>query len=660
MRVSVYMPTKNRVELLQRAVASVLSQTHRELELWVVNDGSTDATAAFLDRASAADSRLKVVHNPTSLGAPASRNIAITRATGDVITGLDDDDTFHPQRIEKLVTAWREHEAVGARFSCLFTQDLLVAPDETEVSKKPARVSYMDLFSYNTLGNQVFTKRQYLIDAGLFDEQMPAWQDLDMFIRLLRTFGPALLVDEPLYILDLAPRDDRISYGNRARIYAAYQRLSGKLSAQPPAARQALFLQLFGRLYGFDFGWRDCREFFRMGLHVRTLKSLGGILLRQRQRKAAVSIAREERGRSAPTLRSGGPRVLMFPKHSNNPYLSTLSERLEQRGAQVEDFTFARAYSERFDVVHIHWPDLHLHARSWWRSIAKQVRLAALLTLLRVRGTRIVWTIHNLKPHERHHTLPEMLFPIWFPRLCTHVIAMTASGLAAAQQEYPPLVRKATAVIPHGHYRDAYPSAASRSASRAQLGLADRFTFLFFGSIRRYKNVPLLIEAFRNLHRQDVQLLIVGQPLKLDIEPLQRSAANDSRIRLHLEFVPERAVPLYMGAADVVVLPFDSILNSGSVLLALSFNRAVLAPRLGSLPEIQHRVGARWVTLYDGPLSTAHLMQAMHQDLIDEGEIADLGAFEWDAITQQTLDLYGTRTQVCDHMQPAKVMPESR
>lgn len=634
MLVSIYMPTKNRLELLQRAVDSVLAQTYRDIELWVVNDGSTDGTAEYLDRISAIDSRLKVVHNAQSVGAPASRNTAIMRSAGMLVTGLDDDDAFHPLRIEKLVDAWQREKSNGTQFSCLFTQDLFVAPDTTETSQKPASVRYHELFRYNTIGNQIFTTRQRMIDAGLFDEQMPAWQDLDMFMRVLHRFGQALLVDEPLYILDLAPRDDRISVGNRARIEAAYRRLSAKWSREPAAARQALFLQLFGRLYGFDFTWADLRTYLRLGLSVRTAKTLGGILWRQRQRS---------RTRSSNV--SGSLRMLMFPKYSDNPYLCTLSERLERHGVEVHDFTFARAFSERFDVLHIHWPDLHLHARSWWRGVAKQARLAALFVLLRLRGTRIVWTVHNLKPHERHHSLPELLFPLWFPRLCTHVIAMTASGLAAAQAEYPPLQNKAAAVIPHGHYRDAYPRAPSRAESRSKLGLADRFTFMFFGNIRRYKNVPALIAAFGQLPRADVQLLIVGQPQKVDVDELRRSVAADRRIRLQLEFVSEQDVPLYMGAADVVVLPFDSILNSGSVLLALSFNRAVLAPRLGSLPEIQQRVGSRWVTLYDGTLSAQHLEDALHHVRVGERDVVDLAAFEWDAITQQTIDFYSARSR---------------
>lgn len=330
----------------------------------------------------------------------------------------------------------------------------------------------------------------------------------------------------------------------------------------------------------------------------------------------------------------------MFPKHGDNPYLRSLVDSLERRGICVDDFSFTRALKQRYDVLHIHWPDLHLHARSSLRALVKHARLALLLVFLRLRDTRIVWTLHNLAPHERHLPLGEFLFPLWFPRLCTHVIALTKNGLAAALAKYPPLRTKTTAVIPHGHYRDAYGAAQSRAQCRDQLGLQHRFTFLFFGNIRPYKNVPLLIEAFRRLPQQDVQLVIAGQPgHMMQTHELQQLAAADPRIRLTLEFIPDDQVPLYVGACDVVVLPFRSVLNSGTVFLALSFNRAVLAPSLGALPEIQNQVGAHWVNLYDGELTTEHLLQAMATRR-GEHEIAELGAFEWNSIGQATAELY--------------------
>jgi len=337
------------------------------------------------------------------------------------------------------------------------------------------------------------------------------------------------------------------------------------------------------------------------------------------------------------------PRVLAFPKHNGTAFLRKYAEVLEEEGATLEEFSFGRALRGRYDVFHIHWPDSHLLTSSWWRALGKHVRLALLMLYLRARGTRIVWMMHNLQAHEKDHWLSSWLFPRWFPQLCTHVIALTGNGLAAARARYPALCRKHAAVIPHGHYRDEYPIRYSRAESRGRLNLAqDRFTLLFFGNIRRYKNVPLLIEAFRALPGRDLQLVIAGQPgvgiEAADIIPLARA---DERIRLQLEFVPESQVPVFLGAADLVVLPFDSVLNSGSVLLALSLNRPVLAPRLGALPEIQKAVSPRWLHLYDGAL-TAELLgntrAALHG--LSEQDRPDLSAFDWAGIAAQTLDLY--------------------
>jgi glycosyltransferase involved in cell wall biosynthesis len=278
--VSVYIPTKNRRGLLQRAAESVLSQRHSALELIVVNDGSTDDTQAYLASLQS-DERVIVLNQAQSLGAPRARNLAIHRARGEFVTGLDDDDLFDVNRIAVCLAQWEVLERRGERFSCLYTQDLVQDREIRFTTRKPERVQHADLFFHNSIGNQIFTRRQYLLDAGLFDEDMPAWQDLDAFMRLVQRHGPALLVDEPLYVLDIEGGRERISAGSKERIIAAYRRLASKSTEHSPALRQALFLQVFSRLYGFRFGRADLHEFRRHGLHARTLRSLARVMFRQ-------------------------------------------------------------------------------------------------------------------------------------------------------------------------------------------------------------------------------------------------------------------------------------------------------------------------------------------------------------------------------------------
>jgi glycosyltransferase involved in cell wall biosynthesis len=265
MLVSVYMPTRNRQELMAAAVASVLTQTYQEVELLVVDDGSTDSTPDLLTRMARSDHRLRVFRNESSRGAPHSRNLAISSASGHWITGIDDDDTFHPARVAAFVSYWQMLEQAGAGFSCVFSQDVYDHGTHLSQTHKQGNLEWNDLFEFNSIGNQAFTLTERLRAVGMFDVEMPAWQDLDVFVRLLKHYGPAKLLDMQLYTLSLVDRPDRISKQRKERILTAFERLAAK---HPDASRkqiQSLFLQVFGDLYGFKPDVADLRRFMSYG-----------------------------------------------------------------------------------------------------------------------------------------------------------------------------------------------------------------------------------------------------------------------------------------------------------------------------------------------------------------------------------------------------------
>src|SRR3954469_6887531 len=106
--VSIYLPTRNRRLLLERAIESALNQTYRNIELVVVDDGSTDDTPLLLDKIRKADQPLISNRNERSLGPSPARNLAVKAAKGFFITGLDDDDEFTPDRIFRFVRHWNE------------------------------------------------------------------------------------------------------------------------------------------------------------------------------------------------------------------------------------------------------------------------------------------------------------------------------------------------------------------------------------------------------------------------------------------------------------------------------------------------------------------------------------------------------------------------
>ena len=265
MLVSIYMPTKNRPDLLRRAVASVLAQTHTNIELLVVDDGSTDDTPAVLQALAEQDKRLRFFRNETSRGAPYSRNLAISAANGQWITGLDDDDTFMPERIASLLAYWQVLEASKAAFSCLYTQDIYDDGHTLVPSQKRGSMGWLDMLEYNVVGNQIFTLTSRVKESGMFDVDMPAWQDLDLFVRVMKQFGPARLLDAALYQLSVDDRPDRISKSKKARIVNAFERISAKHPEVGDTVQQKLFLQVFGKLYGHRPDMNDIKKFISYG-----------------------------------------------------------------------------------------------------------------------------------------------------------------------------------------------------------------------------------------------------------------------------------------------------------------------------------------------------------------------------------------------------------
>lgn len=260
MLISVYMPTRNRVGILQNAVESVLGQSHENVELIVVDDASTDGTEDYLRSRAKRDPRLIYSRNATPLGAPASRNIAIRKALGAFVTGLDDDDQFLPRRLESFLSYWNLLNAAGIRPACLYAQDVwLKNGAHFRTTRKQSSVSAGELFEYNYIGNQVFAPRAYFLEAGLFDEQLPAWQDLEFLIRLLQTFGTGHLLDLPSYLFDATERPDRISL-QEMKIRRAFALVSEKHAGHDPARKKTLFLQMFQDGYtiaprGTDWSW---------------------------------------------------------------------------------------------------------------------------------------------------------------------------------------------------------------------------------------------------------------------------------------------------------------------------------------------------------------------------------------------------------------------
>ncbi len=207
--VTVYIPTKNRLMLLKRAVDSVLTQDYKNLELIIIDDGSTDDTLEYLIEKSQADSRVIYFSNTQSLGACASRNKAIFSARGYFITGLDDDDYFLPGRISGFVKSWPENNLVQGLYS---NAKLIKKNGKVTSVNRPKICTQKKLLIKNYIGSQIFTRTKILRENGGFDINFSAWQDLDLWYRVLGGDNFVMQkVNGATYVIDISHDHERIS-----------------------------------------------------------------------------------------------------------------------------------------------------------------------------------------------------------------------------------------------------------------------------------------------------------------------------------------------------------------------------------------------------------------------------------------------------------------
>lgn len=293
-------------------------------------------------------------------------------------------------------------------------------------------------------------------------------------------------------------------------------------------------------------------------------------------------------------------------------------------GISPSFFSWRRALTTHYDVFHLHWPEYLTRGRTPGRRFAKRALFLALLIKLRLTRTPLVWTVHNAYAHESGGKGEAWLF----------ARVQRAASVAVVMNSTTPLAPGTNSVfIPHGHYRDRFANHKQPASVSGRL--------LYFGIIRPYKNVPALLGVFQEIPEPELTMSIVGKPLSASLEDEVRAASEaDPRVRLELRFVEDRALVREVSEAELVVLPYTEMNNSGALLVALSLNRPVLAPNSPVNKELQSEVGQRWLMLYDGDL-TAEILRAS-LDLVRMGGhgVPDLHGRDWGRVGESYKSAY--------------------
>lgn len=292
-----------------------------------------------------------------------------------------------------------------------------------------------------------------------------------------------------------------------------------------------------------------------------------------------------------------------------------------------------------------------------WNNKFEYFDRTLLMLWYRVLGKRIVLTLHNVNGRKRDctdSTLNRVTLRIQY-RLADRLFVHTEKMKQELLEEFGVGSEKVT-VIPFGINNAVPDTQITGKEARQKLGFTDKEKIiLFFGNIAPYKGLEYLVEAFHRITRErdDYRLVIAGRPKNCEDywKQLQSEIANDvlnGRVLLRDEYVPDEDTELYMKAADVLVLPYRHIYQSGVLFLGYSFGLPVLAADVGSLREeiVEGKTG--FVFRPEDPQDLAHAIDryftsGLYIDLDNRRrEIKDYakGRNSWIIVGQMTMDVY--------------------
>lgn len=319
--------------------------------------------------------------------------------------------------------------------------------------------------------------------------------------------------------------------------------------------------------------------------------------------------------------RTVGHRVVAFlPDYrATNPFQDLLYGRTVSHGiapVPIDPTTVGRlagTFGARA-ILHVHWTATILGpATSWEDADARARSFLGAVDDLMAQGGQLVWTVHNVLPHE-------CAYPDVETRLrqgladraaAVHVMCAETADLIGEHVTLPP---ERVRTIPHPSYLGVYGDVVDRTHARRELGLDGAGpVFLFLGQIRRYKGVDALLDAFDRVTGQlpGARLVVAGQPGREGaVQPTVERLRRHDGVVAQLAEVADADLQVFLAACDVVVLPYRAALNSGAMFLAWSFGRPVVAPDVGCLgPAVTPDTGVLFVP-GEGDLSAALLEAA--------------------------------------------------
>ena len=283
---------------------------------------------------------------------------------------------------------------------------------------------------------------------------------------------------------------------------------------------------------------------------------------------------------------TGESKIAHFPAYTKNPYNSRIKQALACAGVAVElvenklhtNPWRSLSWAMKYDLVHWHWMNVHYQGRTKTKFLLRSTLFVCTLFFIRLSGTKMIMTVHNLVPHDTaFRNLHEFVNRLC-GRLMHRLIVHNPASVQLVTDSFQP--NNEVEVIEHVDYED---EADRKLPEHTQ---TPGYDAAFFGHVRPYKRLELLIQAIRN-SPEELGLLVLGQAASQTYaEEIARQISGCERIQFVNEYLSDEDLKRQLESVKVAVFPYAESLCSGAAHLALGRGLILVAPRTTAFAEL--------------------------------------------------------------------------
>lgn len=338
----------------------------------------------------------------------------------------------------------------------------------------------------------------------------------------------------------------------------------------------------------------------------------------------------------------------------SNEHLQMFYRLLEKNGYEVKPWSFAKFLSMRSGGIwHIHWTDgfyrgtllsKGIKKYHWSLAILRFLNFLFLLFLAKLKGVKIIWSIHDvidIESYQKHST---------FLQKMTYKILIRYADRVTAYNQY--IKREMTRygnrdiiVMRRGSYEGEYPDRIDKLEAREKLNIPkDAFVFLLFGHIMPYKGVDILVRAFQQYHDDNIFLVIAGTTYRNSNygNEIHEMVKIDKRIIFHDEYIETENVQDYFRAADYTVYPYREISHSGVLFLSITFGIPFIVSDKGGVGEFLDLAPDAGILIKDATESAVLMALKQAKEKKDVSEAINLlrQEYRWEKFEEDVLKVF--------------------